>query len=106
MFIYTVAAACDSAGLTLFAGNLIYQVMRLAVHVVKPHSRENVRSLKILYYNMCNRLAECNTGKYDAIISQNLSKYDFSGRGYDTMAGGQIRVAQLSGRQKQKIAIA
>jgi ABC-type multidrug transport system fused ATPase/permease subunit len=80
--------------------------MRLAVHVVKPHSHENVRSRKILFYNMCNRLAKFNTGKYDAIISQNLSIYDFCSGGYDTMAGGQSRVAQLSVRQKQKIGIA
>jgi hypothetical protein len=76
------------------------------VHVVKPHSRENARSLKIIFYNMCNRLSKFNTGKYDAIISQNLSVYDFCCRGHDTVSGGQIRVAQLSGRQKQKTAIA
>jgi hypothetical protein len=29
------------------------------------------------FYNVCNRLTEFNTGKYDAIISQNLSIHDF-----------------------------
>jgi hypothetical protein len=81
---YTVATAFHLAG--------------LAVHVVNPHSHESVRSLKILFCNICKRLLKFNTGKYDAIIPQTLSIYDFYGKGYDTMAGEHSCQAERSKR--------